>query len=340
VTKPDQQERVLCLDAATGKPLWQHAYAAVYKDLSYGNGPRSTPAVFDGRVYTLGAVGHLHCLDATTGKPLWSKDLVKETKADVPLWGFSASPIVVDDLLIIHAGAKPTGCLLALDRRTGKEAWRSISDPAGYATPLLIQRGKHRQLVCWTPTHIRGLDPATGRVAWSNEFRVHNGTSISMPIYHDGLVLVSGYWEGSQAIRLNQDLSESSLAWEDRRNLRSLMCQPLHRRGHGYLLDKRHGLTCFELSTGRKIWDDNNRMTPKGRNPQATMVWLGDSDRAVVLNSDGELLLVRLTPDGYQEMSRTRVIGETWAHPAYAWGCVYARNDSEVVCVEIVPTRR
>ena len=161
-----------------------------------------------------------------------------------------------------------------------------------------------------------------------------------MPIFHRGIVVVSNYWEGVQALRLGDKLSSASLAWEDRRNLRSLMCQPLHRGDHGYLLDKRHGLTCFELSTGKKVWDDGNRMTPKGRNPQATMVWLGDTDRAVVLNSDGELLMVRLSPKGYQEISRTRVIGSTWAHPAYAWGCVYVRNDDTIACIEVVPARR
>jgi outer membrane protein assembly factor BamB len=271
---------------------------------------------------------------------VWSRDLVKETKSTTPLWGFSASPVVIGDLVIVHAGATPGGSFLGLDRRTGKEVWRALGDPLGYATPLIIQNGNRKQLVCWTPSHVRGLDPATGKVAWSHEYKVHNGVSISMPIFHRGIVLVSNYWEGVQAIKLTDNLTKATLAWEDRRNLRSLMSQPLYRGAHGYLIDKRHGLTCFELATGKKIWDDGNRMTPKGRNPQATMVWLGESDRAVVLNSDGELLLVRLQPGGYQEISRTRVIGPTWAHPAYAWGCVYVRNDDTITCIEVVPAPR
>ncbi len=338
--KPADTEQVVCLDAASGKRLWTHPYTAVYKGLSYGNGPRSTPAVVGDRVYALGAVGHLFCFHASSGEVIWSRDLVKQEKAQVPLWGFSASPVIVDDLLIVHAGGNPNGCFLGLDRHTGKEKWRSLGDPLGYATPLMIEQSGRRQLVCWTPSHVRGLDPLTGKVAWSHEYKVHNGVSISMPIFHRGIVLVSNYWEGVQALRLGDDLATASLAWEDRRNLRSLMCQPLHRGDHGYLLDKRHGLTCFELATGKKVWDDGNRMTPKGRNPQATMVWLGDSDRAVVLNSDGELLLVRLSPRGYQEFSRTRVIGSTWAHPAYAWGCVYVRNDDTIACVEVVRAGR
>jgi hypothetical protein len=111
------------------------------------------------------------------------------------------------------------------------------------------------------------------------------------------------------------------------------MSQPLYRDGFAYLLDKRHGLTCFELSAGKKLWDDDNRLTPKGRNPQATLVWLNDGDLALALNSDGELILADLNPAGYQELARAGIIGPTWAHPAYAGNCVYARSDSEIVCV-------
>src|SRR5437899_2667654 len=92
---------------------------------------------------------------------------------------------------------------------------------------------------------------------------------------------------------------------------------------------------CFELKTGKKIWNDGNRMTPKGRNPQATLVW-ADGDRALMLNSEGDLILARLNSAGYHELSRTNVIGPTWAHPPYAGDCVYARSDSEIVCVSLL----
>ncbi len=103
-----------------------------------------------------------------------------------------------------------------------------------------------------------------------------------------------------------------------------------------YSLDKHHGLVCFPILDGKKLWTDKNRMTPRGRNPQANLIWLGDSDRAIVLNSDGELILARLTPEGYQEQSRTKIIGETWAHPAFADKFVYARSDTGIVCVQLV----
>ena len=122
--------------------------------------------------------------------------------------------------------------------------------------------------------------------------------------------------------------------------MEALMSQPLYRDGHVYLLDKRHGLTCFELATGKKKWDDDNRMAPKGRNPQASMVWLNDEDRAIVLNSDGDLILVRLNLAGYVEETRANIIGRTWAHPAYAGNCVYARSDTELVCVVLPRTKQ
>ncbi|MBC8113684.1 MAG: hypothetical protein H7062_04860 [Candidatus Saccharimonas sp.] len=113
------------------------------------------------------------------------------------------------------------------------------------------------------------------------------------------------------------------------------MSQPLYRDGHVYLLDKQYGLTCFELQTGRKLWDDNNQTTPRGRNPQASLVWLGDTDRAIILNEEGELILTRLNPEGPREQSRTKIIGPTWAHPAFAGTRIFARSDSELVCVSL-----
>jgi len=330
--EPEDVERILGFDAVNGTLIWRHVYPVSYKGVSYDNGPRATPTVFRGRVYTLGAVGHLKCLDAASGEIVWSRDLAGEFGAKVPIWGLSASPVVFEDLLIVHAGAEPDGCYMAFDLGSGEERWRSLPDAAGYATPILIEHEGARQLVGWTPSNVRGLDPQSGKLLWTIPFEVNYGTSIATPIFHEGLVLVSSYYDGSKAVRLGEG-SAATEAWHDRRNLRGLMAQPLYRDGYAYLLDKRHGLTCFKLSTGEKVWDDDNRMTPKGRNPQATLVWLNDADRAIVLNSDGDLILVRLNREGYVEDSRTNIIGRTWAHPAFAGNCVYARSDTEIVCV-------
>jgi len=341
VTEPAEVERVLCYDAANGKLLWENKYAVAYGKLEYGNGPRAAPTVFEGRVYTLGAVGHVLCLDATTGKVIWSHDMIREYAARRPEWGFAASPVIFENLVVIHTGAEPNGSFIAFDRNTGREVWRSLPDPAGYCTPIVIEHADRRQLVCWTPENVCGLDARTGTKLWSVPYKVTMGVSIATPIFHDGIVFVSGYWEGSKAVRLGREASDHALAWEENRWLRGLMSQPLVRGGYAYLLDKHHGLVCFELATGNKLWDDGNQMTPRGRNPQASMVWLGDGDRAIILNSDGDLILARLTPEKYHEQSRTNIIrpGERapiWAHPAYAEDFIYARSDTELICVALM----
>lgn len=344
VTSPEEQERLLCFDADSGKLLWSQSDAVTYGKLDYGNGPRSTPTLQDGRVYTLGALGRVTCFDADGGKRLWIKDYPKTYAEQIPAptWGLAASPVVWEDLVIIHPGAADQGCLIALDRTTGAEVWRVSDDPAGYATPVVIESPAGPQLVAWTPEHVLGVQPRTGQLLWSIPYKVTYGVSIATPIYHENTVFVTGYWEGSKAIRLGPQLADAQLIWEENRHLRGLMMQPLYRDGHVYMLDKGLGLTCFELSTGKKLWDDQHQMTPRGRNPQASAVWVGAGDRVLILNELGDLILARLNTAGYQEQSRTNIIerrerSPIWAHPAYAGSRVYARSDSELVCVELVP---
>ncbi|MFZ2640897.1 MAG: PQQ-binding-like beta-propeller repeat protein, partial [Verrucomicrobiia bacterium] len=178
-------------------------------------------------------------------------------------------------------------------------------------------------------------DPRDGKPLWAVPYPVTYGVSIASPIFHEGIVFVAGYWQGSKAIQLGPGPTDAKLRWEENQFLRGEMSQPLCRDGHVYLLDKTHGLTCFELNTGKKLWDDANRMTPKGRDPQASLVWLNNADRAIILNASGELILARLNPAGYHEQSRAKIIGKTWAHPAFAGRCVFARNEIELVCVEL-----
>ncbi len=333
--EPEEIERVLCFDAATGKLLWTHSYPVAYAKLQHGNGPRAAPTFHDNRVYSLGALGRVCCLDAATGRLLWTKDTVAECGARVPMWGFAASPFIFGNRVIVHVGAQPDGSFLALDCKTGKEVWRGVPDRAGYATPILIQHAGQPQLVCWTPENIRGLDPRDGKSLWAVPYRVTYGVSIASPVFHKGIVLVAGYWEGSRAVQLGPGPTDAKLYWEENQFLRGEMSQPLCRDGYVYLLDKTHGMTCFEVNTGRKLWDDANQMTPKSRDPQASLVWLNNADRAVILNASGELILARLNPAGYHEQSRTKIIGKTWAHPAFAGQCVFARNESELVCVKL-----
>jgi outer membrane protein assembly factor BamB len=332
---PAEVERIVCYDARTGDVRWTHSDPVHYGQLDYGNGPRAAPTVIEGLIYTLGATGKLNCLDLKTGSVRWSADLVADFGGRMPTWGYAASPVIFRDTVIVHPGSAQGASVVALNRRTGKKIWASLSDEATYATPILIEQAGRVQLVCWTPSHIRGLDAATGEALWEIPYEVTYGVSIATPVYQRGIVFVSGYWAGAKAIRLDASGRKATLAWEDERTLRGLMSQPLCRDGFGYLLDKNFGLTCFEMATGKKLWADGHRVTARDTNPQATLVWIGDGDRAVILNAAGELILARLDPKGYTELARSKVIGDTWAHPAYAGRCIYARDDHEILCREL-----
>lgn len=342
--KSDGHERVLCLEASTGAVLWSHRYPALYGDLTgYSNGPRAMPVVHDGRVYTLGAMGHLFCFEAATGKILWSKDMVADHKARVPTWGFAASPLVDGDQILVHTAAGPSGSLISFDRKSGKELWRALPDEAGYCTPAIFDTRSGRLLVLWTPQNIRGLDPKDGRLLWTVPYKVTYGVSITSPIFHEDIVFITGYWEGSKAVRLGAAPTDAALAWEDNRHLRGVMSQPLYRESHVYTMDKKLGLVCFELKTARKVWDDH-RLTAKSSNPHASMMWLGDGDRALLLNAEGELILARLGPKGYDEQSRTRAVpGRVWGHPAFSRGLMFVKSDGgerwttkgEIACIRL-----
>ena len=230
-TEPEEVERVLCLDADTGEPVWVQRYSVIYGDLDYGNGPRSQPTVEEGRVYTLGAMGHLHCLDASTGRVIWSVDTTAELDAGIPNWGFAASPVLYRDTVIAHVGA-PGGSAVAFDRESGREVWRGGDDPAGYCTPMIITHAGTDRMIVWNPQHIVSMSPATGAVHWHISYEVTYGVSIASPVFAEGILFVSGYWEGSKAIRLGAQPADHDLAWEENRWLRGLMSQALYRNGY------------------------------------------------------------------------------------------------------------
>jgi outer membrane protein assembly factor BamB len=339
---PDGQERICCLDIASGKLLWERAYPAHYDNLDYGFGPRGNAAVVEGTLYTLGAVGMASALDANTGEIRWQKDLREQEAARIPTWGLAATPLVVGSQVIYHAGL-PQGSIVSLDRASGKERWRSIPDSAGYSTPVLIHAPFGPQLVVWTPENIHGVHPDTGAIDWTVPYRVTYGVSIATPIYHDGIVFVSGYWEGSKGIRLGPARNEAKLLYEENRWLRGLMAPPLQANGVGFLLDKRHGLTCFEIATGRKKWDDANKLTPSGTNPQMTLVWTGQGREILAFNSDGDLIRAELADEGYREIDRVHLIDAAppsqtlWANPAFAGDSVYVRSDREIIRYKLLP---
>ena len=328
----EEQERVLCFDAAKGAPLWQHAYPVRYESLDYGNGPRASVTIHQGRAYAFGAMGVLGCLDAKAGRVLWQRNLVKENGAVVPTWGFAASPFIWKETLFIHCGAKPRGSVLALDPATGAERWRTGDDPAGYCTPVVIEQQGAPQLIQWGPENIAAFSPLDGKELWRVPYKITYGVSIAQPVFHEGIVLVSGYWHGARAIRPGSPSSEAVLEWTEEKKLCGLMSQPLYRDGVAYLLTKSHGLVAFRLRDGAVLWSDGHRLTPKENNPQMSLVWADQKTGiACGLNAVGELIFARFSEKGFEELHRSTIIGKTWAHPAFTDKMVFARSDTELV---------
>jgi outer membrane protein assembly factor BamB len=330
--QPREVERLLCFAAEDGTALWQSESEVAYGKMDYGTGPRSSVTVHDGRVYALGATGVVLCADAATGRQVWRRDTVRDFGAKIPAWGFAASPVIDGERVLLHVGAGKEGALLALNRSTGEEVWRGGVDHAGYCTPEIITHANQRQLILWGPEHIQSLVPETGRLNWKHPYKITYGVSIAQPVYHGGVLLVSGYWHGAKALKLGAGSGEVSLLWENEKDMCGLMSAPLLKDGVVYLLDKNRGLQAVELRSGRILWSDDNTLSPADRNPQMSLVWMAEENGlAALLNSQGELVFVSLSPEGRRELGRKQLLGRTWAHPAFAGGRVFARSDSELV---------
>lgn len=334
--KQPEAERVLCFDAASGNLLWTHRYPVTYGSLDYGNGPRASVVILEKRAYTLGATGVAACLDAASGKVHWQVDLVKEHQAVIPTWGFAASPYLWDGAVLLHCGAEPNGSIVALEAATGKLRWRGGSDKAGYCTPVVIEAPSGPQVIQWGPHKVAGLSPKDGSELWTFPYEITYGVSIAQPIYHEGILLVSGYWHGTRALKLGSGPEDVSLAWSEEKTLCGLMSQPLYKDGFVYLLTKGQGVVCFKLADGAIQWKDDHQLTPKDRNPQISLVWADEKNNiACGLNASGELIFARFTPEKMEELSRHQVVGKTWAHPAYTRNAVFARSDTELVAWDL-----
>lgn len=350
LVEPKQVERVHCFDEKTGKSLWSYTYDCPYSDVGYQAGPRASVSIDEGRAYALGTMGHLHCFDAKTGELLWKHDCLTEYQIRMPIWGIAASPLVEGDLVIVQIGG--TGaCVVAFDKRTGREVWRALDDRASYSAPIMMEQAGRRVLVCWTGDNVVGMDPATGSVFWKHPFRPNRMViSISTPVVDDERLFVTSFYDGSLMLRVPRDTLTAELAWrrqgKDERNtdaLHSIIATPYLADGFVYGVDSYGELRCLNGQTGDRIWE-SQEPTPKARWSNIHMVRNGD--RMFMFNERGELIIARLSPEGYEEIDRTKLIeptteqlrqrgGVCWAHPAYANRHVFIRNDKEIVCASL-----
>jgi outer membrane protein assembly factor BamB len=338
-------ERVLCFDAASGKELWKHEYPCTYK-IGYPAGPRCTPTVSGGKVYTLGAMGDLRCLDAESGKLLWSKDLKQEYQVEAPLWGFAGHPLVDGQRLICIVGGRGSTAV-AFDKDTGKELWRALSaKQTGYSPPTLIEAGGKKQLLIWHGESINSLDPETGKVYWSVPLEPTFGMSIMTPRQWEDYLFAGGTSNQAVLLKLAADRPAAQEVWRGKPKtaVYPINSTPFLEGGYIYGVDQNGPLCCVNLLTAERLWETSAPTTGARPEKTGTAFLVKNGDHFVLMSETGDLILTRLTPKGYEEISRAKILEPTgdafgrrvvWSHPAFANRCVFARNDRELVCVSL-----
>ena len=356
---PRGQERVLCLDAADGKVLWRHAYDCEYT-INYPHGPRATPVIDGNRVYTIGAMGHMFCFDVDGGEILWSNHFPSDFGTELPTWGMAASPLVNGDQLITLVGGDEA-LIVSFNKHTGEELWRALDDDRiGYCPPMIFEFGQSRQLIVWHPAAVSSLDPATGKVNWQVPFSVQSGLTIPTPRRFGNRLFVTSFYNGPLMLDVRPDGTGADILWRganesevDTDGLHAIMCTPLIDATHIYGVCSYGQLRCLDAATGKRIWE-TREPTGEGRWWNAFLIPhepAGGSQqktvhRVFIANEQGELILARLSPEGYQEIGRSQLVEPTrrlgrrsrtivWSHPAFAMQSVFARNDREIVRVDL-----
>ncbi len=341
-------ERIHALNAETGKILWTRTYPVRYS-ISYPAGPRMTPVVEQDRVYTIGAMGDMFCLKVSDGSLIWKKNFVADYGTKLPIWGMVASPLIDGNQLITLVGGADGSLVVSFDKLTGKELWRSLEDEQiGYCPPVIMTFGKTRQLVVWHPTAISSLDPKSGKLIWQVPFRVRVGLTISTPRQVGNRLFVTAFYNGPMMIEVSEDGKQAKVAWKGTSDsevktdgLHSIMATPIFTGKHIYGVCSYGQLRCLDATNGKRIWE-SLAATGKGRWWNAFLV--SHQDRHFIHNEQGDLIIAKLTPSGYQELSRAKLIEPTrrvqrrmtiWSHPAFAMKSVFARNDKELVRVNL-----
>ncbi len=358
VAAPEPQERVLCFDRRTGRPLWAHAYPCVYRDIDYALGPRAAVTIAGGRAFAYGAMGHAHALEAATGRVLWARDLATEYGATINVWGVSSAPLVVGDRVIFQVGGEAGAAVVALDVRTGREQWRALDGKASYSSPRLVSLGGREVVLVWTASWLAALDPVAGVAIWQIPYR-HTRMIINVadPVVDEAgaRILLSSFYDGSYLFGLGPGSAAPELRWRragvsERKTdaLHSIIMTPLLRGDHVYGIDSYGEMRCLDLGAGDRVWEDTS-LLPHGR--WATAHFVQQGDRTWITTERGEVVIARLTPQGLTRLSSARFLTPTtrlrgreypiaWSHPGYAHRSLFARNDTELVCISLAADGR
>jgi outer membrane protein assembly factor BamB len=324
-----QQEVVAAYDLASGRELWKQAWTAEYND-SNGDGPRSTPTWDQGRLYALGATGELRCLDANSGAVIWGKNILSENQASNLQWAQAASPLIVDDKVIVLPGGGGGKSVVAYNKMTGAPVWKALDDRQAYVSPMLVELGGRRQIVVVSSARVVGLTPENGSLLWSYPWETDMGINVSQPIVVDRnrFFISSGYGKGAALVELkpNGNTFAPATIWENR-NMRNKFNSSVLHNGYVYGLDEGI-LVCLDVNTGERKWKE-------GRFGYGQVI-LASGHLIVTQGETGEIALVKATPDKYTEVARFAALqGRTWNYPAIADGRLLVRNSSEMAAYDI-----
>lgn len=351
-------ERVQCLDTKTGESVWSHTYDCPYK-IAYPTGPRCTPTVDGDHVYTLGAMGDLICFKSSDGEIVWQKDIAETYSTKPPLWGFASHPFIDGENLIVPVGGEGSG-VVALDKNTGDEVWKSVSTfDIGYA-PLVIYEpnGKERQLIFWHGAGVTSLDPGSGKEYWNVKFPNEKNASvvtIAKPQLSGNQLFIAEFYKGAMLLEIGSEPPSVDEKWRsseiDPRNRTSMNCMmatPFLKDGfaYGVAYDARGNgvFRCNKVETGEEVWTESKWMGGEKPVMFANAFVVANGDKYFVFNDIGELMICGLSPDGFDERGRAKLLEPTsvargrkvvWSHPAFAGQQMYARNDEEIICVDL-----
>jgi len=345
--RPNIRGRILCFEEETGKLLWTFLREKTnYPPWAFvpgqEPGPNATPVVQDGKIYATGPQAHnLYCLEAASGKLVWETDLAHDYQIEETAT-ISASPLVDGDRLILQVGGKPDACIVAFDKKSGREIWRSLNETAGHASPMVIKAGGRRQLVVWTTQSVSSLDPTTGQLFWREGFSAGSSGAIATPVFSNNRLLVSGLM-----LKLDEKKPSASVLWPESRaaarRILSGTSTPLLQGDYVYSLNPDGNLTCLAANTGTQIWE-TAQVTRQKTGTSACMHMTVNGSSVFIYNELGELIVAQLGPLGYKEIYRTTLMAPsysfggkklTWAAPSFANRHVYARNEKEVICAAL-----
>ena len=318
------EEVVAAYEVATGRELWTATWTATFSESMGGEGPRATPTWADGRVYALGATGELRSLDDATGRTFWRTNILTDAGAANLSWGMAASPLVVDDTVIVLPGGGNGQSVVAYDRQTGTPAWSSLDDRQAYSSPMLATLAGIRQILVFSASRLVGIAADGGGLLWEHPWKTNFEINASQPlVIGDNRVFVStGYGTGAAVIELTPSASGLAVreVWRNIRMKNQFTSSVLH-EGFIYGLDESI-LACVDAATGDLKW--------KGGRYGYGQVMLA-SGHLIVLTENGELALVRAAPDRHHELWRGPAIeGKTWNHPAMSEGVLLIRNINEM----------